>query len=38
VPRWRQVVTFVQVTAFSPGACKTVGLAYVGSNPTPATS
>jgi hypothetical protein len=31
-------LTFAQVTVFSPGACKTVGLAYVGSNPIPATS
>jgi len=38
VPRWRLALTFAQVTAVSPGACKTVGLAYVGSNPTPATS
>jgi hypothetical protein len=38
VPRRRQALTFVQVAAFSPGACKTVGLAYVGSNPTPATN
>jgi len=27
-----------QATALSPGVCKTVGVAYVGSNPTPATS
>ena len=34
----RAASTFMQVTAVSPGVCKTVGLAYVGSNPTPATT
>jgi hypothetical protein len=29
--------TFAQVRGFTPEVCKTVGSAYVGSNPTPAT-
>jgi hypothetical protein len=37
VPEWLLAVTFAQVSAFSPEVCKTVGFAYVGSNPTPAT-
>jgi hypothetical protein len=31
-------VAFAQTRALSPGVCKTVSLAYVGSNPTPATT
>jgi len=31
-------VAFTQVKAFTPEVCKTVGLAYPGSNPGPATS
>ena len=38
MPESLSALTFVQVTAFSPEVCKTVGFAYVGSNPTPATT
>src|SRR5207253_2845241 len=38
VPEWRPILTFAQVTAFSPGVCKTVGYAFPGSNPGLATT
>jgi hypothetical protein len=38
VPKSRLTQTFVEVTAFPPEDCKTVGLAYDGSNPSPATT
>ena len=37
VPEWRLTATSTLVKAISPGACKTVGSAYPGSNPGPAT-
>ena len=38
MPKQRPLTTFTQATAVSPELCKTVGSAYVGSNPTAATS
>ena len=38
MPKRRHTLAFAQVRTLSPGVCKTVGLAYVGSSPTPATS
>jgi len=38
VRKVRRITEFGQVMSFGCGVCKTVGSAYVGSNPTPATS
>jgi hypothetical protein len=38
VPRLWLPLIFAQARALQPEVCKTVGSAYVGSNPTPATS
>jgi len=38
VPKCVLVPPFAQVTTVPPEVCKTVGFAYVGSNPTPATT
>jgi hypothetical protein len=37
VPKWIALGVEAQVRACSRAVCKTVGSAYVGSNPTPAT-
>ena len=38
VPRWSSALTSAQVTGFPPEVCKTVGFAFPGSNPGPATT
>jgi hypothetical protein len=38
VPKWAVLATEAQVRPGSRAVCKTVGSAYVGSNPTPATT
>jgi hypothetical protein len=38
VPKWQLALTFTQVTVIPPEVCKTVGFAYPGSNPGPATT
>jgi len=38
LPKSGEARKLAQVATVDPGVCKTVGSAYVGSNPTPATS